>query len=76
MMAAARARPLKGAQRPVPAAGPNPTQIRIATPNASIAKPAVKTVRRLTLPAGMGRSGRSTASMSASKASFRYMPPI
>jgi hypothetical protein len=37
-------------------------------------KPAAKTVSALTMPAGIGRSGRSTASIPASNASFRYMP--
>jgi hypothetical protein len=42
---------------------------------ASMPKPMVKTVRAVTRPDGMGRSGRSRASISRSKASLRYMPP-
>jgi hypothetical protein len=38
-------------------------------------KPRLKTARALTVPEGIGRSGRCSASNPRSNASFKYMPP-
>ena len=62
---------------------PDPTAARPAgggrhaeDPGPSNAKPIAKTGPAPIRPDGMGRSGRSRASLSRSKASFRYMPPV
>ena len=63
------------ADRPPPDGPPEATATP-RTPAASNAKPIAKTGPAPIRPDGMGRSGRSRASLSRSNASFRYMPPV
>src|SRR6266403_829164 len=53
----------------------SPSQSRLKTPSASQANPQPHTVSKAILPEGTGRSLRYSRSNSASKASFKNMPP-